>query len=291
MPDRPAAEIETTEVHARIDLPDALWQLPPERREALWQRDGLCRLDGVGCYVGCLLPVRLTGGTTLTFGVWLAVAEADLQRAQRVWGTADYPAFQATGELANAVKPWGTEVLGAPARVEVRDPGRLPYLAATEHPVLSRVLAEVWDRDAVLSALSFALPVPVRHRLDERWSIERSAGLVPRVVRGRQQFTGTGRKVLMSSYATPPEQSAEEVLRMVMDGAAPVGEPLTERDADGRHIRYAMRTSADVDGTTQHELYGFTIGPGGFLETVCIHEDPADTAWAMHVWRSVRQHD
>jgi phage protein U len=282
---------QTPEIQARIELPDALWQLPPDRRESgLWQHDGLCRMDGVGAFVGCLMPVRLSGDTALTFGVWLAVPAEALDRARRVWGTPEYTGLRLTGTLANAVQPWGGELLDAPAHAEVRDPDRLPYLAASDHPLLSRVLGEVWDRDGVLSALAFPLPVAVRHRLDERWSIERSAGMVPRVVRGRQQFTGTGRKVLMSGYATPPEQGAEEVLRMVMDGAAPLGEPVTERDGDGRHIRYAMCTTAEVDGRTQHELYGFTIGPGGFLETVCIHDDPADAAWALHVWRSVRQH-
>jgi len=81
----------------------------------------------------------------------------------------------------------------------------------------------------------------------------------------------------MSSYTTPPEQHTDEVLRMVTDGATPAEPPLQERDGD--LVRYAMRSTADVDGKTQHELYGFTIGPGGFLETVCIHDDPADDAW------------
>jgi hypothetical protein len=280
-----------SEIQARIDLPDALWQISPEQRDtALWQADGLCRMEGVGAFVACLLPVRLTGDTTVTFGAWMSVPEETFTQARRVYGTPDYPRFQLTGALANAVKPWGEELLGAPVRAGVRDAARLPYLTGSAHPLVSRLLAEVWDRDTVLSGLAFPLPVPVRHRVDERWSIERSAGLTPRVVRGRQQFLGTGRKVLVASYPTPPGQSAEEVLRMVTDGAAPAGEPLTERDADSTHIRYAMRTTAEVDGGVQHELLGFTIGPGGFLETVCIHDDPADAAWALSVWRSVRQH-
>ncbi|MEN3310191.1 MAG: hypothetical protein V7603_6393 [Micromonosporaceae bacterium] len=278
-------------IQARIDLPDTLWHGPPEQRDAArWLADDLCQLpDGSG-FARCLLPVRLTGDTTITFGTWMAVPAEQVLGAQRAAGTPDYRSLRLTGTLANAVEPWGTDLLGAPVRGEVRDPNHLPYLTGSDHPVLSRVLTEAWDRDAVLSGLTFALPVPVRHRLDERWSIERSAGLVPRVVRGRQQFVGSGRKVLISSYTTAPASSAEEVLRMVTDGAAPGSQPVTERDTDGRHIRHAMSTVAEVDGTAQHELYGFTIGPGGFLETVCIHEDPADATWAMDVWRSVRQH-
>jgi hypothetical protein len=197
-----------------------------------------------------------------------------------------------SGTLANAIKPWGTALLGAPVRAQVLDPQRrpVPTVTGSDHPTLARLLAEVWDRDAVLSSLAFPLPVPVRHRLDERWSIERSAGLVPQVVRGRQRFVGDGRKVLISSYTTEPGRGAEDVLRMVTDGAAPGGEPITERDRDGTHIRYAMRTSAEVDALVQYELYGFTIGPGGFLETVCIHNDPADAGQPGRPGRSVRQH-
>jgi hypothetical protein len=279
------------EVQARIDLPDVLWQLPRERLEGqLWRVDGLCQMAGVGAFAQCLLPVRLTGGTRVTFGTWLSIPEEQFAPVRRVWGTPEADGLHLSGALANAVRPWGAALLDAPATAEVPAGGRLPFLTGTRHPLLARLLTEVWDRDPVLSELAFALPVPVRHRLDERWSIERSAGLVPRVVRGRQQFVGAGRKVLISSYTTEAGRSAEDVLRSVTDGAAPAGEPITERDQDGAHIRYAMRTTADVAGAQQHELYGFTIGPGGFLETVCIHDDPADAGWAAHVWRSVRQH-
>jgi hypothetical protein len=271
----PDSTTSTRDIPARIDLPDVLWQLPPERRDAVrWLDDGRCQAEDGTTFTRCLLPVRLTGETTITFDTWMSVAgERHLE-----------------GTLANAVPPWGADLLGAPVRGEVRDPNPVPYLTGSEHPLLARVLTEVWDRDSVLSGLTFPLPVPVRHRLDERWSIERSAGLVPRVVRGRQQFVGSGRKVLISSYTTAPERSAEDVLRMVTDGAAPGVQPVTERDGAGTHIRHAMRSVAEVDGVPQHELYGFTIGPGGFLETVCIHEDPADAGWAIDVWRSVRQH-
>jgi hypothetical protein len=277
--------VRDSEIPARIELPDALWQIPPDQREASarWLAGDLCYLTGVGGFVGCLLPVRLTGGTTVRFETWMRVSDEDHERVRRGG------AGTVSGTLANAIKPWGGDLLGAPVRAKVSGKaGRA--VVGSDHPTLSRVLTEVWDRDTVLSSLAFPLPVPVRHQLDERWSIERSAGLVPQVVRGRQRFVGDGRKVLIASYTTEPGRSAEDVLRMVTDGAAPVGQPITERDGDGTHIRYAMRTTADVDAVVQYELYGFTIGPGGFLETVCIHSDPADATWAMDVWRSVRQH-
>jgi hypothetical protein len=276
------------QVHASFELPDALARVPEQA--GIWRDGGLCAMDGVGEFVGCLLPVRLEGGGTVTFSTWMSVPVGHLAPARRVWGTPSYGGLCLGGTLANVLGPWGAELLGAPVRAEVRDPAQLPYVTGSDHPLAARVLAETWDRDTVLSSLEFPLPVPVRHRLDEHWSIERSAGLVSRVVRGRQRFIGTGRQVLISSYPTDPGASAEEVLCTVTAGATPHGEPITERDAGATHIRYAMNSVADVQGVPQYELYGFTIGPGGFLETVCIHEDPADAAWALAVWRSIRRH-
>ncbi|HKT00302.1 MAG TPA: DUF2199 domain-containing protein, partial [Rugosimonospora sp.] len=100
--------LDAPDIQARLELPDALWQLPAEQRgSGLWQVDGLCRLDGVGAYVGCLLPVRLAGGGTLTFGTWLAVSDADLARTGQVWGGPGYGGLRLAGTLANAVAPWG----------------------------------------------------------------------------------------------------------------------------------------------------------------------------------------
>lgn len=288
MPDTITDGGPSIEVQAPIELPDALARVPGQ--PGIWRDGGLCALEGVGEFVGCVLPVRLDGGGTVMFSTWMSVPVGHLTLARHVWGTPGYASLRLGGNLANALGPWGAELLGAPVRVEVRDPAQLPYVTGSDHPLVARVLAETWDRDAVLSSLDFPLPVPVRHRLDEHWSIERSAGLVAKVVRGRQRFIGTGRQVLISTYPADAGLTAEEVLRTVTAGAPSRGEPITERDAAGTHIRYAMSSVVDVHGVPQHELYGFTIGPGSFLETVCIHADPADTDWALGVWRSVRQH-
>ena len=289
MPDTITDGGPSIQVQAPFELPDALARVPGQA--GIWRDGGLCAMDGVGEFVGCLLPVRLDDGGTVTFSTWMSVPVGHLTLARHVWGTPGYGALRLGGTLANVLGPWGAELLGAPVRAEVRDPAQLPYVTGSNHPLAARVLAETWDRDTVLSSLEFALPVPVRHQLDEHWSIERSAGLVPRVVRGRQRFIGTGRQVLISSYPTDPGTSAEEVLRTVTAGAVPHDEPITERDAAGTHIRYAMTSVAEVQGVPQYELYGFTIGPGSFLETVCIYADPADSEWALAVWRSIRQHD
>ena len=88
----------------------------------------------------------------MTYSVWLSVDDDQLRHAHRVWTTDAYRDLTLEGTVANAIKPW-PELLGESARAVVRDVGTLPYLVAAEQNTLSRVLAEVWDRDDVLSLL------------------------------------------------------------------------------------------------------------------------------------------
>ena len=52
-----------------------------------------------------LLVVRLVGGYTVTYGVWVGVHPDDLQRAFRVWWEPDYDNLRLGGGLANSVPP------------------------------------------------------------------------------------------------------------------------------------------------------------------------------------------
>ena len=65
-----------------------------------------------GAFVRALLPIRLTGGHKLTYGVWVGVHPDDLQRTFAVWWEPEYQDLRLDGRLANSVKPWG--MLGAP---------------------------------------------------------------------------------------------------------------------------------------------------------------------------------
>ena len=109
------------------------------------------RARRVGAFVRCLLPVQLTGGFTVTFGIWLAVRRRDLRRAHRIWWTPDYPALVLDGRLANALPGWG--LLDAPARAGVRDPDETPYVEESADPALARVLAAEWPHDQVLATV------------------------------------------------------------------------------------------------------------------------------------------
>lgn len=177
----------------RVVLPDPVLEVPePERAGVTWGGDPLLQVDGLGAFVRCLLPVHLSGGMLLMFGTWLSVHPDDLLRAHAVWETPGYASLELFGVLANAIKPWGAAIFAAPARIAVRDAGQLPYVVSSDDVVLGRVIADEWDRDTVLACLAHALPVPIRARVTDEWSIERGAGFA--VVRDQRslRFVGPG---------------------------------------------------------------------------------------------------
>lgn len=122
-----------------------------ERAERTWETEALMQVQGVGSFIRVLLPVRLTGGHQLTFGLWLCVSDEDLQRAFHEWWAPTYHDLVLDGTIANEVPPWG--LFTRPARAVVRDPNKVPYLDSSEDPELSGVLREEWPHEAVIDAL------------------------------------------------------------------------------------------------------------------------------------------
>jgi len=260
--------------------------LPAEQRASAWGNSDFQRLEGVGGFLRCLMPVRLTGGGSVTYSVWLKLDDDQLRHALHVWDEPAYAGLRLRGEVANAIKPW-PGLLGEPARAEVRDQGTLPYLAAEEGTLLARVLHEEWDRDDVLSRIAHALPVTVRQRLTESWSIERTAGLAPRRGDDVMRFVGPGRTVQIESFGTPPDAGADDLIAELSEGLPARAEGRLSEE-EGGVSRRAFWLTATVEGRSQHELYGYAAVPGDLLAVVCMYDDPADLAWAQGVWRSAR---
>lgn len=84
--------IDAHDRHVRFRLPDAVLALPGQAEIAgTWlshdspQTSVMMQVPGLGAFIRALLPVGLTGGYTVTFGVWIAVHPDDLQRAFAVW--------------------------------------------------------------------------------------------------------------------------------------------------------------------------------------------------------------
>jgi hypothetical protein len=252
----------------------------------------LLEVDGHGSFIRCLLPIRLTDEIELVIGTWLRITDADLARAAEVWETSGYGELVLQGTLANAIRPWGDDLLDAPVTVAVQNEGEIPYVTAAHRPAVTGILTKVWNRHYVLSRFGHALPVAVRTRVDDRWSIERTPGLQGRVVDGSHRFYGPGRTVFLDAL-TRRESDAdlEDLLAALLQGApsVPAEQQLTEREPGC--LRHAFWTSAVREGKEQHTLYGFVVVPGAALVTGCVFDETEDLAWARHVWRSVRVED
>ncbi len=143
--------------HVRFTLPDPVLDAPgKETTPGTWISHGNARdsammqVPNVGAFVRALLPIKLTEGHTVTFGVWLAVDPRELRSVFDVWWEPEYRDLRLTGRLANTIPPWG--MLAAPVETVVRDPDETPYCESSEDPQLDRVLRGEWPHDLVLTA-------------------------------------------------------------------------------------------------------------------------------------------
>jgi hypothetical protein len=144
--------------HVRFRLPDPVLASPDrEQAPGTWlshdtpDSSVMMQVPFVGAFVRALLPVRLTGGHTLTFGVWVGIDPGELPRVFAIWWEPQYADLRLDGALANRIQPWG--LLAAPVSLAVRDPGQTPYCSASLDPLFSRVLTNEWPHAEILDAL------------------------------------------------------------------------------------------------------------------------------------------
>jgi hypothetical protein len=109
------------------------------------------QISSVGAFVRALLPITLTGGHTVTYGVWVAINPRQLQHVFAIWWAPEYKDLRLDGFLANSIQPWG--LLSAPVGLAVRDPQQTPYCSASTDQQLSRVLGERWPHEDILDSL------------------------------------------------------------------------------------------------------------------------------------------
>jgi hypothetical protein len=151
-------ETDEHERDIRFGLPDPVLRSDEKHLAAgTWMSDDnpnaavMMQVPELGPFVRSLLPVRLSGGFTVTYGVWISISPADLQQAYDVWWKPQYSEMQLTGRLANEVPPWN--VFGAPVDLAVRDPEEIPYCVSSSNSELAQVIADEWNHDLVLSTL------------------------------------------------------------------------------------------------------------------------------------------
>ncbi|MFF9341419.1 DUF2199 domain-containing protein [Streptomyces sp. NPDC014773] len=279
-------------IDVRFGLPDLAFELPDEARRSPGP-SALLALDGGGFFVRCLLPVRLTGDTELVLGAWVEVEEETFRHAAEVWDDeAAYPELVVRGRLANAVQPWGEDVLGAEFTGRIADPGELPYLVEGHGEAAARLLGETWDRDYVLARFPHPLPVAVRTDLGDGWSAERTAGFAARFEDGVDHFGARDRSVALTTFQdNEPGRSAEDFLPLLVGETPPVpaGQEHTER-LEGGGIRYAFWFTPEDTGRSRHELTAYVVEPDGAAAGLyCSYEEAEQHAWARHVWRSLRR--
>ncbi|MDK9499387.1 DUF2199 domain-containing protein [Streptomyces katrae] len=274
-----------------FNLPDAAFGLPEEALHRLGVR-ALLRVDGVGSFIRCLLPVRLSHDTELVLGAWVRVDDPTLRRAHELWEEPGYADFGFTGTFANRIQPWGDALLDAEVATRVADPDELPVVTAVRHPVAARVLTEVWDRDEVLSRFPYALPVDVRTDLGDHWSVVRTAGLTAGFADGYDRFTAPDRTAAVSlKQDDVPGRPSADFLAALLSGAPDTrpGQRLRE-ELPGGGLRYAFWLTPQDSGRPRHEFYGFTLHPSGSGAGIfCTHEDPDGLAWAQQIWCSLER--
>jgi hypothetical protein len=273
----------------RVGLPDFAFDLPESSLEEV--NAGLLRVDGGRSFVRCLLPVALTGGTEVVFGTWMEISPADLERTAAVWDDPAYASLVLHGTFANGIKPWGDGLLGAPVTAVVRNVDEIPYVQSSENDLLRRVLAVTWDRDVVLSCFGHPLPVHVRTKLSDHWSVERTAGLAAGVVDRTSQFTGSDRAVFADVLVDNLRRTPAEFLHALLEGAPEVPVEQTMVIPTEDDITHAFWLQGEVDGRVQHDFYAHVVRRGTALSIGCFYDDARDHAWAMHVLRSVAYQD
>jgi hypothetical protein len=144
--------------NVRFRLPEPVLISPAqEKAPGAWlsgnsaETSVMMQIPSVGAFVRALLPVSLTGGYTVTYGVWVGISPAELQRVFAVWWEPEYKDLRLGGKLANSIQPWG--LLGAPVSLAVRDPDHTPYCSGSPDTQLSRVLSEQWPHEHILDSL------------------------------------------------------------------------------------------------------------------------------------------
>lgn len=272
------AEIASTDrIDYRLNRPEQLIGVPGEQLAA--PTGGLLVGPDGDTYIRCLLPVALTGGTELVFGAWMRISKVDAMYAHAVWDNdSEYANLRLSGRFANAIKPW--DLLGVHAEAAVLNADELPYY--TSHPLLERE----WDRDEVLSRIRHPLPVAVREKFGEVWTIERTEGMRC-VIEGRTvRFSSPGRCVSIDVYADLTDGSPSDFLGAVLDGYPATAEHSVQHD--GEELRHAFWLSEVIDGHEEQVFHGHVVRRGTMLSVRCVYRYPADSAWAQHVLNSVR---
>ena len=141
--------------HIRFGVPEPVLSIPKEERAALtWGNDVLMQVKGLGGFIRILVPVKLTGGYTVTYGAWLSVESDDLRRAWEVWEDPAYADLRLSGVLANMLPAWESETYAKPLDTAVLNVEHTPYAVDSSDDFMRRVIQAEWPHEVVLAAIA-----------------------------------------------------------------------------------------------------------------------------------------
>lgn len=141
----------------RFVQPEPVLRAAPAEPGDVWmtgtdaEKSVLMQVQNVGTFVRTLLPVRLTGGFTVTYGVWVAIDPAELSHVMDAWWAPEYADLHLEGRLANVVAPWG--LCGSPVTLRVLEDDQIPHCVASADDSLTSVLNDEWEHQLVLDTL------------------------------------------------------------------------------------------------------------------------------------------
>nr|WTB29723.1 DUF2199 domain-containing protein [Streptomyces sp. NBC_00830] len=111
--------------------------------------------DGVGNFLKVRLPVRLDDGRTVVYLAWVYLQAEVIDEFTDGVRDKTLTGQRFEGLLCNAVGPWGEELLRAPVVLggqQLNEDGsiRRSEVVASSHPLLGKVLRELWSAEFVL---------------------------------------------------------------------------------------------------------------------------------------------
>lgn len=107
------------------------------------------QIQGISPFVRTLLPVRLTDGHSLRFGVWIAIHPDEFQRTVSVWNAPEYSELKFSGYPANRIEPWS--LFATPVNLAVLNPDQTPYCVSSPNEELEAVLTKEWPHSILTS--------------------------------------------------------------------------------------------------------------------------------------------
>jgi len=141
--------------HLRFHLPEPVLDVPEaERKGRTWGNDTLMQVRDVGSFVRVMIPVKLTGGYTVTFGAWLWVSPDDLRHAHEIWWKPEYSGLRLSGRLANMLPGWEPATYLKPVEAAVLDPNKAPYVVASPDDFMQMVLTHEWPHEDLLAVVA-----------------------------------------------------------------------------------------------------------------------------------------